>query len=98
MSRQRKSKRTTQDTLDDSHIRWASVESHPAQASGIFVDDPTFEEFCELLRQQRAEDYRRASEDIEAMIRQGEEARRCSSSTPTPSHATKTRTPSSAHE
>ena len=30
---------------------------HPSQVSGMFQDDPTFEEFCEILRQQRVADY-----------------------------------------
>jgi len=33
---------------------------HPSQVSGMFQDDPTFEEFCEILRQQRAADYQQA--------------------------------------
>ena len=57
---------------------------HPSQVSGIFQDDPTFEEFCEILRQQRAADYQQAQEDIDAMVRKEAEAKRCSSSTPTP--------------
>ena len=32
----------------------------PAQVSGMFQDDPTFEEFCDILRQQRAADYQQA--------------------------------------
>jgi hypothetical protein len=48
----------------------------------MFKDDPTFEEFCDILRQQRAEDYRQAQEEMEAMVRQEEETKRCSSSTP----------------
>ena len=31
----------------------------------MFHDDPTFEEFCEILRQQRAADYQQAQEDVE---------------------------------
>ncbi len=57
---------------------------HPSQASGMFQDDPTFEEFCEILRQQRAADYQQAQEDVDAMVRKEEETKRCSSSTPTP--------------
>jgi hypothetical protein len=57
---------------------------HPSQVSGIFQDDPAFEEFCEILRQQRAADYQQAQEDIDAMVRKEEETKRCSSSTPTP--------------
>jgi hypothetical protein len=56
---------------------------HPSQVSGMFRDDPTFEEFCEILRQQRAVDYQQAQEDVDAMVRKEEEPRRCSSSTPT---------------
>jgi hypothetical protein len=57
---------------------------HPSQVSGIFQDDPTFEEFCEILRQQRAADYQQAQKDVDAMVRKEEETERCSSSTPTP--------------
>jgi hypothetical protein len=57
---------------------------HPSQVSGMFQDDPTFEEFCEILRQQRAADYQQAQEDVDAIVRKEEETRRCSSSTPTP--------------
>jgi len=32
----------------------------PSQVSGMFQDDPTFEEFCDILRQQRAADYQQA--------------------------------------
>jgi hypothetical protein len=56
---------------------------HPSQVSGMFQDDPTFEEFCDILRQQRAADYQQAQEDVDAMVRK-EETGRCSSSTPTP--------------
>ena len=98
MPRQSKAQTPTPSTSDDCHGRWAPAESHPSQASGLLADDPTFEEFCDILRQQREGDYQRASEDIAAVIRQEEEAKRCSSSTPTPSHTTNARTPSSAHE
>ena len=57
---------------------------HPSQVSGIFQDDPAFEEFCEILRQQRVADYQQAQEDVDAMVRKEEETKRCSSSTPTP--------------
>lgn len=57
---------------------------HPSQVSGMFQDDPTFEEFCEILRQQRAADYQQAQEDVDAMVRKEKETKRCSSSTPTP--------------
>src|SRR5439155_24163558 len=67
---------------------------HPAQVSGLFRNDPTFEDFRKILREQREEDYRRAMEEIES-LRQGE-AKKCSSSTPTRSRTTKTRTRSSA--
>ena len=98
MPRQRKAPTPTHRTPDDRHVRWAPAESHPSQVSGLFADDPTFEEFCEIVRQQREEDSQRASEDIAAVIRQAEEAKRCASSTPTPSRTTNARTPSSAHE
>ena len=96
MAKQRKSKTTTTSgQLDTPYVFWAPTESHPSQVSGLFQDDPTFEEFCAILRQQRAEDYRRANEAIDAMIRKEEEAKQCSSSTPTRSRTTKTRTRSS---
>jgi len=41
---------------------------HPSQVSGMFQDDPTCEEFCEILRQQRAADYQQAQEDVDAVI------------------------------
>jgi len=64
---------------------WGVPEGlHPSQVSGMFQDDPTFEEFCEILRQQRAADYQQAQEDVDAMVRKEEETKRCSSSTPTP--------------
>jgi hypothetical protein len=75
MAKQRKSKTTTTSgKLEAPYVFWAPPESHPAQVSGLFQDDPTFEEFCAILRQQRAEDYRRAHEAIDAMIRKEEEA------------------------
>ncbi|HSX78852.1 MAG TPA: hypothetical protein VLQ80_09810 [Candidatus Saccharimonadia bacterium] len=33
----------------------------------MFQDDPTFEEFCEILRQQRAANYQQAQEDVDTM-------------------------------
>jgi hypothetical protein len=66
--------------------------------SGVFKDDPTFEEFCEILRQQREEDYRRANKEIDAIIDEEEEAKGWLSSTRTPSHTTKMRTKSSARK
>ncbi len=99
MSRQRKSQTTiTNGRLDDRYVRWAPKGSHPSQVSGLFKDDPTFEEFREILRQQREDDYRQADEEIDAMIRKEEEAKWYSSSTPTPSRTTKTRTQSSAQK
>src|SRR5213079_2917634 len=67
----------------------ASDGRHPAQVSGSFQNDPTFEAFRKILREQREEDYRRAEEEIEA-------AKKCSSSTPIRSRTTKTRTRSSS--
>jgi hypothetical protein len=99
MPRQKKPKTTiTNDKLDDRHVRWAPEGSHPSQVSGMFKNDPTFGEFRKILRQQREEDYQRANEEIDAMIRKEEEAKGCSSSTPTPSRTTKTRTQSSAQK
>ena len=96
MAKQRKSNTTTTSgPLDERGVIWAPKERHPSQVSGLFQDDPTFEEFRAILRQQRAEDYRRANEAIDAMIRKEEEAKQCSSSTPTRSRTTKTRTRSS---
>jgi hypothetical protein len=36
---------------------------HPAQVSGLFQNDPTFEDFRKILREQREEDFRRAREE-----------------------------------
>ena len=96
MAKQQKSKTTTTSgKLDAPYVFWAPSESHPSQVSGLFQNDPTFEEFCAILRQQRVEDYRRVNEAIDTMIRKEEEAKQCSSSTPTRSRTTKTRTRSS---
>jgi len=96
MAKQRKSKTTTASgKLDARYVFWASTESHPSQVSGLFQDDPTFDEFCAILCQQRAEDYRRVNDAIDAMMRKEEEAKQCLSSTPTRSRTTKTRTRSS---
>jgi hypothetical protein len=97
MPRKRKPKPTTTPGKLDSHYIYRPPEgSHPSQVSGLFKDDPAFEEFREILRQQREEDYRRVNEEIDAMIRQEEEAKGCLSLIPMPSHTTKTDTPSSA--
>jgi len=49
-------------------VREAPAGLHPSQVSGMFQDDPTFEEFCEILRQQHAADYQQAQEDVDAVI------------------------------
>ena len=99
MPRQKKSPTTIPNgRLDDRYVRWAPKGSHPSQVSGLFKDDPTFEEFREILRQQREDDYRQADEETDTMICQEEETQRCSSSTPTPSPMPKTRTRSSARK
>jgi hypothetical protein len=55
MAKQRKSKiPTTSGKLEAPYVFWAPTESQPSQVSGLFQDDPTFEEFCAILRQQRA--------------------------------------------
>jgi len=95
VSRKRKTESKTISKLDSRSVHWASDGSRPSQVSGIFKDDATFEEFREILQQQREEDYREANEEIEAIICK-EEAKGCSSSTPTLSRKTKTRTQSSA--
>ena len=98
MAQRKKSKHLARKgTLEESHFRVAANGSHPAEVSGMFQDDPTFEDFRKILREQREADYRRASEEIEALTRQPE-AKACSSSTPTRSRTTKTRTRSSAKE
>ncbi len=77
MAKQRQSTTTTTSgTLDERYVFWAPAERHPSQVSGLFQDDPTFEEFRAILRQQRAEDYRRANEAIDAMLRKAAEVRR----------------------
>jgi hypothetical protein len=57
------------DTLEESQfrLRLAANGSHPAEVSGMFQDDPTFEDFRNILHEQREADYRRASEEIEAL-------------------------------
>jgi hypothetical protein len=77
-------KTTTTDERKTPKVCWEPEGHHPSQASGIFKDDPTFEEFRDILRRQRAEDYQQAHEDLDAMMRREKEAKRCSSSTPTP--------------
>lgn len=97
MPRRNKAKATTtQNKLDDCSVCWALAGSHPAQGAGMFQHDPTSAEFCDILRQQREEDYRQTQEAIDVIIHEEEEIKRCSSSTPTPSRTTKTRTRSSA--
>jgi hypothetical protein len=99
MSRQKQLKtRTTKGKLDSRSVHWTPEGSHPSQVSGMFEADPTFKEFCEILRQQREEDYRRANEAIDAIIDEEEEAKGCLSSTRTPSHTTKARIKSSARK
>jgi hypothetical protein len=55
--------------LDDDALHWEPEGNHPSEVSGMFKDDPTFEEFCEILRQQREEDYRQVNEEIDLLIR-----------------------------
>jgi len=98
VSRKRKTKPKTINKLDSRSIYWALDGSHPSQVSGIFKGDATFEEFREILRQQREEDYRRANEEIDSIICKEEEVEVCSSSTLTLSQTTKTRTQSSAQK
>ena len=50
MAKQRKSNTTaTSGTLDARYVLWAPPESHPIRVSGLFQDDPTFEEFRAAL-------------------------------------------------
>jgi hypothetical protein len=77
-------KTTTTDERKAPKVCWRPEGHHPSQVSGIFKDDPTFEEFRDILCRQRAEDYQQAHEDLDAMMRREKEAKRCSSSTPTP--------------
>ena len=35
----------------------------------MFQDGPTFEEFCDILRQQGTADYQQAQEDVDASLR-----------------------------
>jgi hypothetical protein len=55
----------------DADISWAPKESHPSQVSGMFQDDPTFEELCEILRQQREEDLEQTKAIIDSSQRKG---------------------------
>ncbi len=87
-SKRKPTVRTRKSKLDGVHV--ARNGKHPARVSGLFRNDPTFEDFRKILGEQREEDCRRAKEEIEP-LRQ-EEAKKCSSSTPTRSRTTKTRT------
>lgn len=74
MAKQRKSNTaTTSGRLDERYVLWAPKERHRSQVSGLLQDDPTFEGFRAILHQQRAEDYRRANEAIDAILRKAEE-------------------------
>ena len=98
MSRRKKPKRpAAKEGPDEGRFSSAANGSDPAQVSGMFADDPTFEDFRKILRAQRESDYRKAGEEIEAMTREPE-TKGCSSSIPTRSRMTKTRTRSSAKE
>jgi len=88
--------KTTTDGRPSQSVYWAPEGTHPADVSGLFENDPAFEEFRDILREQREEDSRRANEEIDAMIREEEEAKRCSSSTPIPSRTIRTRIKSSS--
>src|SRR5262249_1934932 len=92
MSKRRPKLQPRKPRLGANELRPAADGAHPALVSGMFREDPTFEEFRKILAEQRDEDYRRAKEEI-ASARDG--AKACSSSTPTPSRTTKTRTRSS---
>jgi hypothetical protein len=87
-SKRKATVRTGKSKLDGVHV--AGNGKHPARVSGLFRNDPTFEDFRKILREQREQDCRRAEEKIEP-LRQ-EDAKKCSSSTPTRSRTTKTRT------
>ena len=65
MSRQKKPKSPTIKGKRDGHNkRRVTLDNHPSQVSGMFKDDPTFEEFREILRQQREDDLKLANEEI----------------------------------
>jgi len=65
----------------------------PARVSGMFANDPAFEEFRQILREQREDDLRQTIEEMEAD--RTREATACSSSTPIRSRTRSTATPSS---
>ena len=70
MSQQKKPKPPTIKSIRDGHNkRRVTLDNHPSQVDGMFKDAPTFEEFREILRQQREDDLRLANEEIDATIR-----------------------------
>ena len=98
MSQKRKSKQPAKiHKVGKDQVRFATDGNHPSAGSGMFRDDPTFDEFRKILREQREEDYRQANDEIDALFRE-EETNACSSSIPTRSHTTKTRTRSSPNK
>ena len=60
MSQQRKAKHRSGATR--LNVVRAVTGKHPADVSGMFQDDPTFDDFRKILRAQRQKDYRRAKE------------------------------------
>jgi hypothetical protein len=88
----KKSDRTDK-LIPGKNVFFAPEGTHPSQVSGIFKDDPTFDEFLEILREQREEDYRQRIAEIDKEL--ATEAKACLSSIPTPSRTTKKRTRSS---
>ena len=77
--------------IQGKNVFFAPEGSHPSKVSGMFKDDPTFDEFLEILHEQREEDYRQTISEIERELAQ--EAKACLSSIPTPSRTTKKRHP-----
>ena len=68
--------------IQGKNVFFAPEGSHPSKVSGMFKDDPTFDEFLEILHEQREEDYRQTICEIDRELAQ--EAKACLSSIPTP--------------
>jgi len=78
MPRYSKPKPTISDGERDSlSICETSEGRHPAQVSGLFQNDPAFEEFREILRQQREEDYQQRPIFVLDVTGDGGMAERC---------------------
>jgi hypothetical protein len=93
MSERRPKGRRKSVTLGARQLQPAEDGVHPAEVSGLFRNDPTFDEFRKILTEQREQENRQANE-VNASAQ--DEANGCSSSIPIRSRMTKTRTRSSS--